>query len=70
MSSMFYGCENLVKLDVTKFDTSHVTDMSFMFFVFKNLMELDGNETIKNYLADTSHMFVGCEKLGIQNIKE
>ena len=55
---------------MTKFDTSHVTDMSFMFFGCKNLMELDGNETIKNYLADTSHMFVGCEKLGIQNIKE
>ena len=31
MGSMFSGCEALTSLDLSNFDTSHVSDMSYMF---------------------------------------
>ena len=38
---MFSLCNRLTSLDVSKFDTSNVTDMNFMFFCCSSLTSLD-----------------------------
>lgn len=45
MDNMFYDCSNLGKLDLTNFNSSNVTDMSFMFYGCINLMSLTGSFT-------------------------
>lgn len=41
IGEMFYGCSNLVSLDLSSLDTSKVTNMSSMFFGCQNLRNLD-----------------------------
>ena len=60
---MFSNCENLTKLDVSRFNTANVTYMSYMFLYCKNLTEFTGSNTVENSLADRTSMFTGCELL-------
>ena len=41
MESMFDGCENLLYVDLSSFDTKNVTDLSYMFNGCINLEEID-----------------------------
>ena len=64
MLEMFQGCENIKSLDLSKFDTSKVTDISSM---FKNSMNLEtiylsSSFNTKN-VKDMSSLFQGCEKI-------
>ena len=52
MRGMFSHCWELQALDVTKFDTSKVTDMSDMFYGCKELQTLD----VSNF--DTSQGYI------------
>ena len=63
MEFMFDGCSNLIKLDMSNFDTSNVVDMSCMFYGCKSLSSLDltGFDTSK--VRDMSGMFNECTKL-------
>ena len=38
---MFYCSESLKEIDVSKFNTNNVTDMSYMFFVCSSLKKLN-----------------------------
>ncbi len=40
--SMFSGCESLVKLDLSNFDTSKVTNMNYMFWDCSSLTTIKG----------------------------
>ena len=40
MDGMFQSCSRLTSLDVSKFDTSKVVDMSYMFDFMSNVKEL------------------------------
>lgn len=40
MSSMFYNCKNLTRIDISNFDASNVTNTSFMFNGCSNLEKL------------------------------
>lgn len=67
-SYMFYGCCNMESVDLTGFDTSKVTDMSFMFdgYAFdscKALKSLDLSRFDTSKVMDMSWMFSGCEGL-------
>ena len=41
MSTMFQACYELMYLDLSNFNTSKVTDMSYMFFECKKLIDLN-----------------------------
>ena len=60
MSNMFSCCESLTELDVSKFDTSKVTDMSRMFSRCGSLTELDVSGFDTSKATYTSGMFVEC----------
>lgn len=58
MNSIFSGCKSLTNLDLSKWDTSNVTDMSYMFNSCNNL---SGEITIMNpNVTSYTYMFTGC----------
>lgn len=60
LNSLFEGCENLRKLDLSSFDTSKVTDMSNMFKNCKKLRKLDISHFNVENVKSMSDMFNGC----------
>ena len=66
MVGMFCDCSKLTELDLSGFDTSNVTIMSFMFQYCSSLTELDvsGFDTAKVILMNGMNgMFQGCGRL-------
>ena len=66
MSSMFQYCSGLTSLDVSKFNTSKVTDMSYMFYSRygeNKLINLDMSNFDTSNVTNMSAMFYGCSKL-------
>lgn len=63
MSNMFYECESLTSLDLTKFNTNQVTNMNGMFYSCNNLTTIYCNDNwAKDGLSDME-MFNGCHNL-------
>ena len=62
MSYMFYNCPALTQLDLSKFDTKNVTDMSGMFNSCA-LTQLDVSNFNTQNVTDMSYMFEGCAAL-------
>ena len=62
MSYMFYGCSALTSLDVTKFNTAKVTDMSYMFSSLA-LTSLDVTNFNTENVTNMSFMFFNCSAL-------
>ena len=60
---MFNGCSNLVKLDVTNFNTAKVTTMFGMFNACSNLTELDVTHFNTAKVTAMNGMFSGCSNL-------
>ena len=63
MSQMFIYCSSLTSLDVSKFDTSKVTDMSSMFDGCGNLTDLDLSNFDTSQVTNMSRMFYECSSL-------
>ena len=63
MSSMFYNCKSLTKLDLTSFYTGKVKDMSIMFGGCERLRELNVSNWSTQSLYDIGYMFYGCKSL-------
>ena len=63
MSYMFYGCENLSSLDVTKFNTANVTKMQSMFESCSGLTSLDLTNFNTANVTDMDRMFFECSAL-------
>ncbi len=63
MSSMFYGCKSLEKLDLSGFDTKNVKDMDHMFAWCESLSELDLSGVDTKNVENMSSMFAWCESL-------
>ena len=62
-SKMFNGLQEIKSIDLSEFDTSKVTDMSFMFSQCTNLETLDlGNLKISS-VTNLESMFKSCSKL-------
>ena len=65
---MFDGCDNLVKIDISDWDTSSVTNMKAMFAWCQKLQSLDDFETLDtSNVKNMSRMFQGC--MGLSQIK-
>ena len=56
---MFYECNSLQSLDVSSFDTSEVTDMSYMFYKCNSLYS-DFSSFDTSKVTDFSGMFYNC----------
>ena len=69
MKNLFASCQSLTTLDVSKWDTSKVTDMSYMFggAYYGNgcnsLISLDVSKWDTSKVTDMSGMFYGCNNL-------
>ena len=63
MYHMFNGCSALTSLDLTKFNTANVTDMSFMFKGCSALKSLDLTNFNTAKVTNMSFMFSGCSAL-------
>ena len=59
MSYMFYGCSNLIKLDVSRFRTSRVEDMRGMFYNCSSLLKLDIGGFDKSNVKEDTLMLAG-----------
>jgi surface protein len=69
MSYMFYNCDKIKKLNLSKFSTSNVINMSNMFENCKNLNDLDiSNFGIKNNIR-VRYMFSNCQNILKNKIK-
>ena len=60
---MFKGCSKLASLDVPKWNTSQVTDMSWMFNGCSKLTSLDLSNFDTSKVTDMSYMFYGNTSL-------
>lgn len=60
---MFNGCEKLDSIDLSRFNTEKVTDMSYMFAGCKALASIDVSPLNTEKVTDVSGMFSGCSSL-------
>ena len=60
---MFYSCENVAELDVSKFDTSSAINMYAMFYGCKKVTTLDVSNFNTRKVQDFGAMFSACVSL-------
>ena len=51
-SFMFYGCKNIINIDLSSFNTQNVTNMGCMFFDCSNLKEVKLNKNYGSEIQD------------------
>lgn len=71
-ANMFSGCSNMISVDLSKLDTSYVTDMSFMFNGCSSLKSVDISGFDISNVSNMGFMFDGCsglEALDISGLK-
>ena len=60
---ILYGCESLTNIDLSNFNTQHVTDMSFMFSLCNSLSNIDLSNFNTQNVTNMKSMFSGCKSL-------
>ncbi|MBR5420885.1 MAG: BspA family leucine-rich repeat surface protein [Lachnospiraceae bacterium] len=69
MNAMFSSCKKLVKVDLSRFDTGNVTDMSDMFDYDEQLREvLFSDRFITSKVTDMRGMFRQCFRLQVLDV--
>ena len=63
MGYMFFRCEELIKLDLSSFNTKNVETMDSMFYGCIKLASLDLANFKTDKLANVNDMFGGCKTL-------
>ena len=66
--SMFKGLKNVIKMDFSKFDTSHVENMNSMFKDCSSLTSLDLSNFKSPVIKTMSSMFYSCYSLEYLNL--
>jgi surface protein len=61
--AMFRNCKEIIEMDLSHFDTSHVTNMIGMFYGCENLISLDLSNFDTSYITNMHSMFDSCYKL-------
>ena len=69
IKGMFYNCKEILEIDMTKFDTSLVTDMSEMFAFCYSLKSLNVSNLITTQVKEMQNMFSGCSNLTSLNLE-
>ena len=60
---MFYGCNSLINLNLSNFNTQNVTNMNYMFAFCKSLINLNLSNFNTQNVIHMNHMFFGCKSL-------
>ena len=60
---MFYSLMNIIEIDLSKFDASHITDMSYMFNSSSNLEKINFGNINTSSLKSMKCLFQYCYKL-------
>ena len=61
-SKMFKGCEKIKNINLSNFDTSNTTDMSYMFYYCRNLTDIVGIENFStSQVTNMNSMFTCCD---------
>ena len=63
LSYLFRGCENIVRIDLSSFDSSECTNMKYMFGKCINLESINLTNLNTSNVTDMSYMFNKCKKL-------
>ena len=61
--SMFDGQSNIIKIDLSKLDSSRVTTMCYMFYQCNSLTSINFNNFDTSLVKDFSYVFYGCSSL-------
>ena len=67
LSYLFRGCENIISIDLSSFDTTECTNMKYMFGKCFFLKEINLSNLNTSNVIDMSYMFNRCKSL--QNIE-
>ena len=62
-NNMFYNFDNIISIDLSKFDASKVRDMSSMFYNNKNLKSININNFDTSSVTTMEKMFYNCKSL-------
>ena len=65
---MFYGCNSLISLDLSNFNTQNVTNMNGMFYNCNSLISLDLSNFNTQNVTNMNYMFSFCNSLKKNNI--
>ena len=60
---MFYNCKNIIKIDLSNFNSSNVVNMEKMFFLCTNLININFLNFETKNVTNMNYMFFGCKKL-------
>ena len=66
---MFYNCIDITEIDMTKFDTALVTDMSYMFAFCNSLKCLNFDNLNTEKVVTFDNMFYNCKSLTSLNLE-
>ena len=66
---LFYECENIIKIDLSSFNTINVKDMRSMFKGCKNLINLDLSSFNTINVKYMYKMFEGCKNLRYNSLQ-
>ena len=68
MSCMFNKCSSLKSIDLSKFNTNNVTNMSFMFYRCSSLNSIDLSKFNTNNVTNMWDIFFDCSSLKSKSI--
>ena len=63
MRCMFYECSNLKSIDISRFNSESVEDMSYMFYNCQNLLKIDVSRFDTGCVQNMAFMFCKCKRL-------
>ena len=62
-SHMFYGCKNIINIDLSSFNSKNVTNMSFMFYDCINLEKINLSSFDTKNVTNMESMFDNCNNI-------
>ena len=65
---MFCGCNNIISVDFSKFNSENTTNMDSMFRGCRNLINIDLSSFKTKNVTNLAHMFDSCENLSKINL--
>ena len=65
---MFYNCSKLTSIDLSSFNTSHITKMAYLFYGCSILTSIDLSNFDTSNVTDMSYMFYKCQNLTSLNL--
>ena len=60
---LFCGCESIIEIDLSNFNTKNITNMSYMFYKCKALPNINLSNFNAPLVSDMSYMFYKCKAL-------